>query len=423
MLQFLPSSHKRIAVKSYLVGGAVRDKLLNLMVEEQDWVVVGSTPQAMQALGFQQVGHDFPVYLHPRTKEEYALARTERKSAPGYQGFECDANPDVTLEEDLKRRDLTINAMAMDEHGQLIDPYGGLTDLNARVLRHVSDAFVEDPLRVLRVARFAARFHYLGFSVAPKTNALMYQMVKQGELTYLTPERVWQELAKSLATSNPEIFITTLRLCGALEVILPEVNKLFGVPASAKYHPEIDTGVHTLQVLQATALLTLDVTCRFAALVHDVGKAQTNMQDWPKHPGHGELGVPLITALCQRLRVPTRFQRLAILVASFHLDIHRVLELEVARIVYVLEHTDALRQGELFEQLLLVSEADARGGSLSKAEDYQQRSIWQALQRECAKLSGKLISEQGFEGIDIKTELTKRREACVTLALTQWKKI
>lgn len=277
-------------VKIYLVGGAVRDQLLGRLVKERDWVVVGATPEAMLALGYRPVGKDFPVFLHPETHEEYALARTERKIGPGYHGFACTASPDVTLEEDLKRRDLTINAIAQTPSGDIIDPYGGVQDIQDRVLRHVSPAFVEDPVRILRLARFAARYSGLGFYVAPETRVLMQQMVMQGEVDHLVAERVWQELERALGEAEPGQFFEVLRSCSALAVIFPEIDRLFGVPQSPQWHPEIDTGVHTLMVLAQATRLTSSIPVRFAALVHDLGKGETPAAEWPSHHGHEERG-------------------------------------------------------------------------------------------------------------------------------------
>ncbi|ACY57472.1 tRNA nucleotidyltransferase [Yersinia pestis D106004] len=302
----------------YLVGGAVRDSLLNLPVTEQDWVVVGATPEQLLKLGYQQVGKDFPVFLHPVSHEEYALARTERKSGQGYTGFTCYAAPDVTLEDDLLRRDLTVNAIARSADGEFIDPYHGKQDLENRVLRHVSDAFGEDPLRVLRVARFAARFAYLGFTIAPETMSLMSNMAQSGELSALTPERVWKETEKALKTQSPHVYFQVLRDCGALAVLFPEIERLFGVPAPEKWHPEIDTGIHTLMTLAIAAQLSPEVDIRFAALCHDLGKGLTPKEHWPHHHGHGPAGVKLVEQLCQRLRIPNPVRDLAKLVAEYH---------------------------------------------------------------------------------------------------------
>ncbi|MBA2652273.1 MAG: multifunctional CCA addition/repair protein [Tatlockia sp.] len=406
-------------MKIYLVGGAVRDKLLGYPVKERDWVVVGATPEQLLKQGYQQVGRDFPVFLHPKTKEEYALARTERKSAPGYYGFDCDFNQNVSLEDDLLRRDLTINAMAEDEKGQIIDPFKGYADLQNKILRHVSPAFVEDPVRVLRLARFAARFHHLGFKLADETKALMYKMVKQGELAHLVPERVWQELQRSLEEKNPEVFIQTLRSCGALQVVLPEIDALFGVPNPPNHHPEIDSGVHTLMVLQAAVELSVDSLVRFGALVHDLGKATTAMEEWPKHHGHEERGVEIIESLCKRLRIPADYRKFAVMVSRYHLKIHRLFELKAETIVKVLEQTDAFRRPKLFENLVLACEADSQGRG--RKIDYKQAPQWLFVLFECAKVSSQNLIEQGFQGEAIKHEIHKRRVACVELILNSWK--
>ncbi|MGL4748678.1 MAG: multifunctional CCA addition/repair protein, partial [Shewanella sp.] len=327
-------------MKIYLVGGAVRDSLLNLPIKDKDYMVVGATPEQMQQLGYRQVGKDFPVFLHPKTQQEYALARTERKVGLGYGGFSCYASPDVTLEQDLLRRDLTINAIAKDEEGNLYDPYQGIADIKARQLRHVSAAFAEDPLRVLRVARFAARFHDLGFEIANETLALMQHMSKTEELTALTPERVWQEVDKSLGGPNPEVFFQVLRQCGALKILFPEIDALFGVPQPEKWHPEIDTGLHTLMVLAQAALLTQEKVVRFAALVHDLGKAVSPKEDLPKHHGHGQKGLPLIKALCERLRVPNEYRDLALLVSDQHQNVHQAFELRAETIIKIFDKAD-----------------------------------------------------------------------------------
>jgi tRNA nucleotidyltransferase (CCA-adding enzyme) len=407
-------------MKVYLVGGAVRDRLMNYPVKERDWVVVGATPEAMIKQGYQKVGRDFPVFLHPNTREEYALARTERKTAPGYYGFECDASDQVTLEDDLKRRDLTMNAIAMDEQGTIIDPYHGVTDIQEKRLRHVSEAFIEDPVRVLRVARFAARYHHLGFRLAPETRALMYGMVKRGELAHLVAERVWQEWCRSLEERNPEVFISTLRSCGALAVVLPELDRLFGVPNPPQHHPEIDSGVHTLLVLQAAVALTRDPMVRFAALVHDLGKAVTPMTRWPSHHGHEEAGVALIDALCQRLRVPVEYRNLAATVSRYHLIIHKFFDLRAVTMLKVLEQTDAFRRPHLFDKLLIACEADAKGRGRDIV--YHQAQLWQNVRNECTKIAASDLIQQGFQGVAIKHELHKRRTAAIKQLLTSWKR-
>lgn len=416
MIQYEGKLH---LMKVYLVGGAVRDKLLNLPVKERDWVVVGAKPEELLQKKFRQVGRDFPVFLHPDTHEEYALARTERKSAPGYYGFSCDFNSTVTLEEDLARRDLTINAIAMDEHGHLIDPYQGQMDLHHKVLRHVSPAFAEDPVRILRVARFAARFHYLGFKLANETRALMYSMVKNGELNYLVAERVWQEWQRSLEERNPEQFILTLRSCDALKIVFPELQALFGVPNPYRYHHEVDSGVHTLMVLQASVALSEDPIIRFAALTHDLGKAVSPMNNWPSHHGHEQAGIPIIESLCSRLRIPNEYRILAVFVSQFHLNIHRLLDLRATTIVKILEQTDAFRRPKLFYNLLIACQADAEG--CGREIDYQQSKLWTYILTECAKVSAQTIISQGHKGSEIKQVLHQHRVACVELILNSWK--
>jgi tRNA nucleotidyltransferase (CCA-adding enzyme) len=346
---------------TYLVGGAVRDELLGLAVGERDWVVVGGTPEAMTAQGFRPVGKGFPVFLHPDSNEEYALARTERKTGRGHQGFTFHADPSVTLEQDLSRRDLTINAIARDHDGSLVDPYSGQADLEARVLRHVSDAFDEDPLRVLRVARFAARFAGLGFRIADETMARMTAMVASGELETLPAERVWRELERALCTDSPQVFLQVLRDCGALAALLPEVEALFGVPQPPRYHPEIDTGVHTLMCLEQAVRLSPDAEVRFAVLMHDLGKAVTPSSALPSHHGHDANGVPLVEAACARLRVPKAYAELAVLTCREHVNLHRADEARPGTLVDLLGRCDALRRPERFAQAILACHADLRG--------------------------------------------------------------
>lgn len=348
-------------MKHYLVGGAVRDELLDLPVLDRDWVVVGSTPDAMLAKGFKSVGKDFPVFLHPDTHEEYALARVERKTGPGYHGFEFNTDSSVTLEEDLSRRDLTINAIAKTKDGELIDPYNGRNDLDKRVLRHVSDAFTEDPVRILRVARFMARLVHLGFSVAPDTMVLMESMVRDGEADNLVAERVWQEMQAALAAKTPRAFFTTLMDCSAQARILPELDALFGVPQKAKWHPEIDSGIHTLMVLEQSAMLSRAVDVRFAAICHDLGKASTPTDILPSHHGHEKRGADISKTLCSRLRVPKKITELAVLSARYHTHCHRVRDLNASTLVKLLQSLDVVRKPERFEHFLLVCEADARG--------------------------------------------------------------
>ena len=354
----------------------MRDGLLGRACTERDYVVVGATPEELLALGYRPVGKDFPVFLHPQSGEQYALARTERKTGAGYYGFATRFSPDVTLEQDLARRDLTINAMAQDGSGAIVDPYGGRRDLAARVLRHVSPAFVEDALRVLRVARFAARFAPLGFTIAPETMDLMRRIVTGGELSALVPERVWVETERALGEDRPGTYFEVLRACGALRHVFPEIDALHGVPQPEKWHPEIDAGVHTLQVLEVAAELSRDTTVRFAALVHDVGKGVTPRAEWPRHIGHEEAGARLIEGLSARLRVPNEHRELAILVARHHARAHRAAELRPGTILELLETTDAFRRAERFERFLLACEADARGrGPLRRRAPYPQAGL------------------------------------------------
>ena len=360
----------------YAVGGAVRDELLGLPVKDKDWVVVGATPQDMLASGFVPVGRDFPVFLHPQTHEEYALARTERKTAPGYSGFAFHTAPGVTLEQDLIRRDLTINAMAKDQSGAIIDPHDGRADLAGRVLRHVSPAFAEDPVRILRVARFAARF--ADFSIAAETLELMRSMVAAGEVDALVPERVWQELARGLMEARPARMFEVLRECGALVRLLPELDALWGVPQRADYHPEIDTGVHVMLVIDMSARLAASLPARFAALMHDLGKGLTPADILPRHYGHEARSVALLESICERLRVPADCRDVARLVARFHGDMHRVAELRPETRLTVLERCDALRRPDRFELILLACEADYRGRLGWEERDYTQAAAWRA---------------------------------------------
>ncbi|MCC6203224.1 MAG: multifunctional CCA addition/repair protein [Gammaproteobacteria bacterium] len=393
-------------MRCYRVGGAVRDRLLGCSLQDCDWVVVGATEQEMLALGFKRVGADFPVFLHPRTREEYALARTERKSGSGYKGFTAHASPDVTLEEDLLRRDLTINAMAEDEQGAIIDPYGGQRDLAARVLRHVSPAFVEDPLRVLRVARFAARF---AFTVAPETMALMRRMSDGGELDTLVPERVWSELQRALAEPHPEHFIMVLRDCGALRVLLPWLDCLFGVPQPAAYHPEIDTGEHILLVLREAAAAGAATPVRFAALVHDLGKGTTPREQWPRHVGHEERGVALIRELAARYEPPRAYLELALLAARLHGVCHRALELRPGTILDLFEQLDALRRPERFLQFLEVCELDYRGRGWSQRSEYPQARYLSELRELIAKVDISDLVAAGTSGERIAAAMRERR--------------
>ena len=421
-------------MKIYIVGGAVRDKFLKLPIIERDYVVVGANSSEMLAKGFKKVGKDFPVYLHPTTKEEYALARTEKKIGSGYYGFSCDFNQSISLEQDLLRRDLTINAMAIDENEQLIDPYNGLKDLNNKILRHVSNAFTEDPLRVLRVARFAARFYYLGFKVAPETLSLMREIVASNELEYLTKERVWKELEKSLSERNPEIFIYTLRACGALKVLFPEIDRLFGVPAAIKHHREVDTGVHSLMVLSMAAGLSNDPVIRFAALVHDLGKGVTLMNKWPKHTGHEELGVDIISSFCDRLSIPNQYRKQAIIAAKLHALVHKSKNLSAEALVNILEVADAFRNSRNFFDLLVVCKADFAGRGLQAKfaniawyfptfaidldpydiKNYTQEDFMRKIYEICVKIDFKSVDSNQLNGDEIKLAIHNKRVECVT---------
>jgi tRNA nucleotidyltransferase (CCA-adding enzyme) len=401
-------------MKIYEVGGAVRDALLGLPVEERDWVVVGASAAELEAQGFRRVGKDFPVFLHPRTGEEYALARTERKTAPGYTGFAFDAAPTVTLEDDLKRRDLTINAIARGEDGELVDPWSGRADIAARVLRHVSPAFREDPLRVLRVARFAARFAPLQFTVAPETLALMKEIVASGEMEALKPERVWQETVKALATERPDIFVETLRACGALARVFPEVDALFGVPQLAQWHPEIDTGVHTLMALRMAAQLSRSEPVRFAVLVHDLGKAATPDELLPRHHGHEQRSVDLLERLCARLPVPNRFRDLARLAARHHGTVHKAAELKPQTVLRLIIDADGLRQPERFDEMLVACEADARGRKGLESRAYPQADRLRAALRAAKSVdAAKVKADTGLDGEALGKALHDERLAAI----------
>ena len=376
-------------MKIYVVGGAVRDELLGLPVKDHDHVVVGATPDDMVAQGFRPVGKDFPVFLHPKTQEEYALARTERKTAPGYKGFVFHTSTEVTLEEDLVRRDLTINAIARADDGTLTDPFGGQRDIAARIFRHVSGAFAEDPVRILRVARFAAR--YPDFRVAPETNALMRQMVEQGEVDALVAERVWQELSRGLMEQQPSRMLEVLRDCGALARILPELDVLWGVPQPEKWHPEIDTGAHILQVIDCAARANLELPARVACLMHDLGKGVTPPDNWPAHHGHEELGVKLVEQVCKRLRVPTDCRDLAVMTAREHGNVGRALQLRPNTIVKLLERCDAFRKPARFSQMLLATECDSRG-RIGPSASYQDAPFPQAAYLETAMAAARAVN-------------------------------
>ena len=393
----------------YKVGGAVRDRLLGRPVTEVDWVVVGATAEALAAQGYRPVGADFPVFLHPKTGEEYALARTERKSGRGYGGFTFYASPDVTLEDDLIRRDLTINAMAEDNDGKVIDPYHGQEDLEARLLRHVSPAFAEDPLRVLRVARFAARYAPLGFSVAPETLALMRELSESGELEALTAERSWKEISRALMESRPDVFIQVLRDCGALAVLMPEVDALFGVPQPPQHHPEVDTGEHVLAVLRECAQYDQPLSVRWACLVHDVGKGETRKEDWPKHHAHEHLGLPLIDALNARFKVPRDCQELARLVGEYHTHCHRALELRPTTVLELLQSFDVYRRPQRFEEFLAASEMDARGRHGLEDRDYPQAEYLRGAAQAARAVAVRPLLEKGYKGAELGEALKRER--------------
>ena len=396
-------------MKIYRVGGAVRDKLLNYPCYENDWVVVGSSPEEMIKLGYQPVGNDFPVFIKTETGEEYALARTERKSGVGYQGFTFHTAPNISLEDDLIRRDITINAMAEDADGNIIDPYGGQKDLHRKILRHVSDAFIEDPLRVLRVARFAARYHHLGFTIAPETEALMKSIVKRGELADLVAERVWKETDRALCEQSPDLFIQTLRNCGALATLLPEVNNLFGVAQRADYHPEIDTGIHTLMALQQAAILSDKPAIRFSVLVHDLGKGVTPSHILPSHSGHEARGLPLVKAVCDRLKAPNEHRQLAMVVTEFHLLCHKALELRPTTLLTLLKTVGAINSPTKLEDFLTCCIADAKGRTGFESRDYASAPYLRAAAKALHDLDIFDIVNSGVNGAEIGKQLALRQ--------------
>ena len=404
-------------METYLVGGAVRDRLLGLPPGDRDFVVVGQTPETMLAAGFRPVGRDFPVFLHPRTGEEYALARTERKSGPGYRGFVVHADPSVTLEQDLARRDFTVNAIAQDEGGRLVDPFGGARDLERRLLRHVGPAFVEDPLRVLRAARFMARLAPLGFTVAPETMALMRTIAASGELDALVPERVWQELRKALAAAQPSAFLRTLREAGALRAVLPEVDALYGVPQRPEYHPEVDTGLHQEMVSDMAARLAPgDTVVGFAALTHDLGKALTTPDRLPRHVGHEQAGIAPLKALAERLRVPLEHRDLALIACREHLNVHRFAELRDDTVHALLQRCDAFRKPARIAALALVCEADARGRLGSGDADYPQGPALRHAHAAALAVNARDLATEGMSGTQVGEALRKARIAAISAA-------
>jgi tRNA nucleotidyltransferase (CCA-adding enzyme) len=396
-------------LNTYLVGGAVRDSLLNREVVDNDYVVVGSSVEEMLRLGFLQVGKDFPVFLHPKSKQEYALARTEKKAGQGYTGFNCNASPSVTLEEDLLRRDLTINAMALGENGKIVDPYNGQIDLENRVLRHVSAAFIEDPLRVLRVARFAARYHEYGFTVAPETLALMTKLSNSGELLSLSGERIWQEMERSLADANPEIFFQILYQCQALKSLWPDLHNLWDIPNPEKWHPEICSGIHTMMVLKQAVLLSKKTTVRFACVCHDLGKSLTEQDRLPSHPMHEVAGLPLIEAICERLRIPTAHKNLALKVCQFHLHAHKAFELKASTILKLYNQLDVWRKPEEFVDFLLCCQADFTGRLGFETREYRQKDFLYSAFEILSQVTAKPFVEKGLKGLDIKEAITQQR--------------
>ncbi len=397
-------------MQTFLVGGAVRDSLLNYPVIEKDWVVIGETPESMVAQGFRPVGKDFPVFLHPDTHDEYALARTERKTAPGYKGFTVHASPEVTLEEDLIRRDLTINAIAMDQQGNIIDPFNGKEDLEKRLFRHVSPAFSEDPVRILRIARFAARYAHLGFSIADETLQLMKKMVNEGETDHLVAERVWAELFKVLSERSPSAFFNTLKDCNALKSIFPELDQLFGIPQPEKHHPEIDTGIHSLLCLEQASKLSKKPEVRLAALLHDLGKAKTDKSKWPSHHGHEQLGLPVLDQFCKRLRIPKSFKALALQVMQYHTHCHRVFELKASTLTDMLGSLGAFKtSSSIVEDFVLACEADAKGRTGLENNPYPQAFfVLQAANAACNVNTSDILNGQ-LEGSKIGDAIRRLR--------------
>jgi tRNA nucleotidyltransferase (CCA-adding enzyme) len=397
----------------YLVGGAVRNRLLGLPVKERDWVVVGADEASLLAKGFKRVGKSFPVFLHPKTREEYALARTEKKVGVGYQGFICDFHPNVTLEEDLQRRDLTVNAIAQAADGRLIDPYGGLDDLKNKCLKHVSAAFTEDPVRILRVARFMAALAPLGFTVAEETLALMRQMVKAGEVDTLVPERVWQEMERALGEADPTQFFVILRACGALSRLFPALDKLWGIPQPATHHPESDTGVHTMVVLRQAAHLSSDKTVRFAALCHDLGKGETSPEHWPKHHGHAEQGVTLLAAWCKQYGVPNEYRELGLAVAEYHGFYGRAFELKPSTVLSLFESIGAFKKNTRLEHFILACEANARGPTGHENNHYSQSGYLRAAFSAVQGVEARKLMAQGFEGAALGEAIRRERVTAI----------
>ena len=400
---------KNIEAKSCLVGGAVRDQLLNIPLKDKDHLVLHTSVDEMLSAGFEQVGKDFPVFLHPHTKEEYALARTERKMGIGYSGFECFTSPEVTIEEDLLRRDLTINAIAQAQDGSIIDPFNGSSDIKAKVLRHVSPAFVEDPLRVLRVARFSARFHHLGFTVAKETLAIMREIAESGELTSLPAERLWQEMSRALTEKHPEVFFEVLRNCGALELLFPEIDVLWGVPNPAQWHPEICSGIHTMMALQQAAKLSSKTTIRFAVLCHDLGKGLTPEKEWPSHRGHEAAGLPILDDLCLRLKVPNEYKKLAARVCEFHLHSHKAFQLKASTLLKLMNALDIWRNSTILEEFIVACKADFLGRLGFEDKEYPQQQFLIDVAKAANTVIAKTYIEKGIKGADIKIAMDQGR--------------
>lgn len=398
----------------YLVGGAVRDELLQREVADRDWVVIGATPEELLDQGYQQIGNDFPCFLHPQTKEEYALARTERKAGSGHTGFICDFSPDITLEDDLLRRDLTINAIAKTVDGEYIDPHGGIDDLQAKVLRHVSDAFVEDPLRVLRVARFAARYAELGFTVHPSTMALMQTLVDQGELADLTAERVWKEMSRALCETKPSVFFEVLRSCGALKVLIPELDCLFGVPQPPAHHPEVDTGIHVMMCIDIARQRFDSLIVSWAALMHDLGKGITPPEEWPRHLQHEHRGVPLVEAVCDRFKVPKDFKALAKLVTEHHLRCHTLPDMRPGSILRLIETIDGIRRPQRLQIFAQACEADARGRTGLEERDYPQVEHLQRYAAAAKNIDIKPLLEKDLKGEKLAEQIRQLRVRAIT---------
>ena len=407
-------------MKLFLVGGAVRDKLLGYPYHERDWVVIGATPEIMRKKGFTSVGKDFPVFLHPESKEEYALARTERKSGKGYTGFEFHTSSEISLEQDLARRDLTINAIAESEDGEIIDPFNGRQDIENKILRHVTDAFSEDPVRILRVARFAARYQHLGFRIADETLDLMKQMVANGEVDHLVAERVWQEFYKALHEKAPQEFVISLKQCNALAIIMPELDKLFGVPQPEKYHPEVDTGLHAILSLEQAASLSQDTEIRFASLIHDLGKGSTPKDILPRHIGHEVRGKELVNQFCERLKAPNPYRELATLVCEYHTHCHRAFELKAKTLLKLFESLDAFRRPERFQKFLVCCQADAQGRTGLERKPYKQKEYLEKILVEVKKITAKNFLTQGYKGKELGLKIREAQLAKITEVKDQY---